>query len=646
MGFIASVEVGRIGGEGLAAAISSCARVPLLGSSAVTTQARCLFANAPTRARARATRQWPSAASLLLALLPLFACSTPQRTNRDAGSSSAQASASSSVATGPTESTLAPFVADLRDVAKRDAAIKRLSQAVTDAFAADQGKTPQPNVERTLNTVVEPLTASCVHGDLPTQLRNNVVKLLADTHDPRARPCLKKALEDYRPDSDGEDVTNVLLAIAQTKDKALLEPLMTLFRGFQFSKAKAKPLGQRLLAALEAVVDGTVEADLLALIASPMPDASNAVMDDVLNQGYWQKTAASLLGELRAPAAVRPLLQMVLSPAKAPLAMTALIALVKIGTPSVAPTVALLRGEDRELIRHSESEQLRLAGGAPSEAEKAAAKRAHVSIAAEILGNIGTATCGEEILAAMAQAEPLDRSILALSLTRVPSTAPIVDAYKRAAEETDASVELPSGSAKAQLLSRVSDFADPKLVTWLLPYAKTAKAPADERAALLQASFIAAVKLMTAEQIKEVEAFGATEIEGAAIASSFTTQLQQASELLRKCGTEVNCYLEAVKNPDHQDKAKEFIAVKALHMLAAFGDPKTRDTLVELLPGLASPVVRSTALLVVERLTPRDGKAVAAKLRAFHERALASKDSERTALTQPFLQTAARLDNR
>lgn len=539
-----------------------------------------------------------------------------------------------------------PFVKDLRDTAKRDPAIKRLTQAYLDAYTKDKGKTPQPNVERILNTIVDPLTKTCVQGDLDDRTRNNLVKFLADTHDARANPCLTKALEDFRPEGEVEDVTNVLAAIVHTKEKAFLTPLISLLRRFEFAQMKAKPLGQRLLAALRAVVDLSVEDELVAMVAAPMPDPSNGEMKDVTNQAFWQTCAATLLGDVRSQKAVRPLLKAILSPPKAPLAMTALVSLVKIGTPSIAPTVALLRGDDSELARYSESEQLRLAGPSPSDAVKKSAQRAHISVAAEILGNIGTTTCGDEILAAMTRADPMDRTILALSLTRVPRSPTIVDAYKKAFEETALGIELPSGSAKEQLASRVSDFADPTLVPWLLGYVKTVKAPPDDLGPLLQATLIAAIKLMTADQIKDVEAFGKIKVEGGEIASSFVSQLDQSRALVTKCLAVVNCYFETLKQPDNQQKDKEFTALKALHMIGAFGDEAARDMLVDLLPSIASPAVRATGLLIIERLTPRDGKEVATKLRAFNEQAVASKDAERSAVSQFFLQTAARLDNR
>lgn len=573
----------------------------------------------------------------------MTACSDPPQPSKRSTSSAASAS---STATGPTESTLQPVVEDLRDIAKRDAAIKRLTQAYADAFAADKGKTPQPNLERILNTIVDPLTRTCIEGNLSASVRNNLVKLLADTHDQRANPCLHKALEDYKPDSDGEDVTNVLAAIVETKDKGALPLLMGLLQRFEFAQTKAKPLGQRLLAALRAVVDPSVEDQLVTMVAAPMPDPSSGEMKDVTNQAFWQMCAATLLGDLRSQKAVRPLLKAILSPPKAPLAVTALVSLVKIGAPSIAPTVALLRGDDTELVQYSESEQLKLAGPNPSDAVKKSARRAHVSVAAEILGNIGTASCGDEILAAMTSAEPLDRTILALSLTRVPRSPPIVDAYKKAVEDTPLGIELPSGSAKEQLVSRLSDFTDPTLVPWLLAYVKTVKAPPDDLGPLLQSTLIAAIKLMTADQVKDVEAFGKLEIEGAAIASSFLSQLDQSKTLVTKCLSVLNCYVEALKNPDHQQKDKEFVAIKALHMIGALGDDSTRDVLVDLLPSLSSVAVRATALLIIERLTPRDGKKVAAKLRGFNEQAIASKDAEKSQLSQVFLQTAARLDNR
>jgi hypothetical protein len=74
---------------------------------------------------------------------------------------------------------------------------------------------------------------------------------------------------------------------------------------------------------------------------------------------FWQITAAELLGAIKSQAGVKPLIKAILSPMKVELGNTALNALIKIGKPSIAPTLALLKGEDKELLDYSKGETLK-----------------------------------------------------------------------------------------------------------------------------------------------------------------------------------------------------------------------------------------------------------------------------------------------
>ncbi|HEY4121031.1 MAG TPA: hypothetical protein VGM56_24375 [Byssovorax sp.] len=80
---------------------------------------------------------------------------------------------------------------------------------------------------------------------------------------------------------------------------------------------------------------------------------------------------------MRAPEAVRPLLGVLVDPAKVDADTAALRALVRIGEPSVAPTIALLRSEDAELVASAKAAAL---GDAPTGARRRQA--AHVGVPA------------------------------------------------------------------------------------------------------------------------------------------------------------------------------------------------------------------------------------------------------------------------
>ncbi len=118
-----------------------------------------------------------------------------------------------------------------------------------------------------------------------------------------------------------------------------------------------------------------------------------------------------------------PLLKVVLSPFKADAATTAILALTKIGKPAIQPTIALLQGDQKELVEYSKVENLKGAGGDKASAEqKKAAETAHVAAAALVLATIGRQESSQPLLAALEKAEDVPRAIIARELTKVPRT--------------------------------------------------------------------------------------------------------------------------------------------------------------------------------------------------------------------------------
>jgi hypothetical protein len=72
-------------------------------------------------------------------------------------------------------------------------------------------------------------------------------------------------------------------------------------------------------------------------------------VDAYKDQLFWQTVSAQVLGELREKSAVELLMKVILDPAKGDVAQTALLALVKIGQPSVDAATKLLEGKDTQL---------------------------------------------------------------------------------------------------------------------------------------------------------------------------------------------------------------------------------------------------------------------------------------------------------
>src|SRR5690606_2286070 len=64
-------------------------------------------------------------------------------------------------------------------------------------------------------------------------------------------------------------------------------------------------------------------------------EEQRAAIDPYRDQVFRQVTAAQILGEIESEKAVEPLIRVILDPSKGDVATTALLALVKIGKPSV-----------------------------------------------------------------------------------------------------------------------------------------------------------------------------------------------------------------------------------------------------------------------------------------------------------------------
>lgn len=543
------------------------------------------------------------------------------------------------------------------------AAIKRLIQAYADADTADKSDPNKPKTKELLDQIMEPLAQVCLEESVKEQDRSKLVKFMADTRDPRGEPCLKKTLEEYKPDQNEDDVTNVLLAVAAMKQKSLMPQVMKVFQTMEFSRPKAKPLGQHVIKAMKVLADKSNEDEYLKMIEPPIDSSSPQA---AVNQGFWQQTATYMLGEVGTEKSAKPLLKLILTPSKSPLHQYALVSLVKLGKPAIAPVEALLKGEDKDLMKYSEDQVIAGAqkdtNGKIPDAVKKSAGKAYLPIAAEVLGNLGSEGSAKSLLDVVnanvdeKTGDQTTRVIAALALTMLPKSQATIDAYKKTYEDTKLDLDIPAGPAKELLGSRVSDFLDPSLATWLAKNSAELKGENSETDPVRQVAFVSAVKLMTAETVSDVEGLGntkaVTEVQDekgqtkkkdTTVGEGYKDQFAQAKAIVSKCGSDVKCYLTAATSEENHKKEKEFTALKAMYMVGMLGKDAERDQLLEALPKINSDTVRAAALKIIESMTPKNGAAVADKLQGYFDKAEDLKDTEKMQQYNIFLQTAARL---
>jgi hypothetical protein len=278
----------------------------------------------------------------------------------------------------------ATHVKKLDDASTRPGAVNRLIQFYEDKMTQDKGDRSGPNVKPLLELIVAPLTETCVRGDLDERTNTKLIKFLSDTRDPKAEPCILKALKDYKPEGSEDDVRAASRYAQATKLKSASAPLWDVFTKIQPSKPKGQTAYRDVHDAMIELLDPAWEGQLITYLGRPVDPKKQA---ELTNEMFWQITSAEILGLLKSEKGVKPLIKLMLSPSKGSAQLTAILALVKIGKPAIAPAAALLRGEDKDLVDYAKGEYLKAAAG-DKNAEKGVGS-AHVGAAALILATIG-----------------------------------------------------------------------------------------------------------------------------------------------------------------------------------------------------------------------------------------------------------------
>lgn len=530
---------------------------------------------------------------------------------------------------------------DLKSAAKRPTAVKRLHQLVEDTLTKDRNDRGGPNVKALADEISKPLDTLCLDPAVKERERSTLLKLVAELRDARTEACFKKTLADYVPDSTEEDVQVVLRAAAALKLKSLAPEVMRVFKTMEFSRPKAALLRTDMANAVIALAGPAQEEELVKLLDGPMTNPDQKV---VMNQAFWQTVSARALGEMASEKAVRPLMKVILTPAKSPVANTALVALVKIGKASVAPAEKLLRGEDLELVTYAK-EQAALGGA------KDKGGNAHVQMAAQILSSLGHESSTALLVAAIDQAkgDASTRVIVAISLTQLPRSEASVAAFRKTFEELKYDVETPAGNAKESMAAAAADFFDASFVSWL---AKTTtdlasrQGKAEDVDATRTAASITALKLATLEGIGEADGLSdrkSADQSKPPIGRAFAQEREQAKALVGACKGEVACYFAALTDEKSQTKEKQFTGIKAAYMIGILGGEGDRKKLVEALPRITSEPVRTTALKALKALAPKGDIAAADELVKLYAKAEQSKDDALMASYRTFTQVAAQL---
>lgn len=533
-------------------------------------------------------------------------------------------------------------VKKLSDASTRVPAVSRLVQFFEDAMTKDNKDRKGPNVQPVLDKIVEPLSQICVAGDLDEKTQAKVVKFLSDARDVRGAPCLIKTLKDYKPENTEEDVRAAARGVAAMKSKDAAGPLFDAFSKVRPSKPKGQLVYRDVLEAVVEVSDPSWETQCNTMIGKPIVDRKD------IDETYWQVGCARILGNIKAEKAVPNLIKVVLSPIKAGVQETAINALIKIGKPAIAPVLALLKGENADLIEYAKLEALKVSAGpdgkVPEAAQKEAAK-SYFAPAAVVLGSIGRDDAVAPMIEAIAKTDDAGKVIIARELLKLPNTPVSLKAVQDVFEKTPLTLTIPPGSGgRGALLEQFGYTFDSSLVPWIV---KDALAQKGEDADLEEArgnAYVLVLKLAKADQVADIDKLGDLKASGGStIGKGYEKEAKAAKEVLKECGDKLDCYMGKLVDPNVHNGDKQFIGIKSAYMVGILGTPEIKPKLVELIPKITGGAARFVVVQAIDHFSPKGDAVVGEKLLSMLAEAEAQKNASKVADYSYFKQFGYRL---
>jgi hypothetical protein len=533
------------------------------------------------------------------------------------------------------------WVKRLDDPATRAKAIQRLTQFYEDGMTKAGNDAGAPEIKSLLDTIVEPMAKTYTAGGLDEKTRVDLMKFLAETHDPRTQPAIAKALKDFEMGkTDDEtrvacDSINAMTKAGVKLDQTVIDELWNVFARFQISKAKSERLYHAVQDAVLQVKDPSyAEKAMDKLKGTVPPNPSVDIQQDQLM--WWQLTSVRILSELKYTKAVKPLIVALLTPTKtSTLGATIQFALLKMAKAAEPELIKCLNG-----------------GGGDADYTNAiklwADDKSWIGVTAEVLAVIGRAPGRDAILAALPGADnDTARTELAQALTQMPSDPRVepafLDAYKKLTWDSSDTL-LGSLKPRIALAQQSAKFYDPKLVPWLL---KEMKGAPDYSAKIIQVE--AESKLMTVDLQDDVAAALAN-LKKETPADGFAKVQQMfdaTSAPLLKCKADVGCYLAVLDEPiPSVPPTSYYKQVKATWMAVIYGSGNangTRGELLKRVDKVQNTGARIALCEAIDELAPQGDVAAADALDKIVANDVKSGDKALVAADNTVAQVAWRL---
>jgi hypothetical protein len=531
------------------------------------------------------------------------------------------------------------WVKRLDDPAQRANAIKRLTQFYEDGMTKASNNAQAPEIKQLLDTIVDPLAKVYTQGELDDKTRVDLMKFLAETHDPRTQPAIAKALKNFEMGKTDDEVRVSCESIsAMSKsdvklDQNVLDELWNLFAKFQLSKTTSQRLYQALHDAVRNVHEKSYGDKAIDKLKAPVAEGVDSQKDQLM---WWQLTSVQVIKELRYTKAVKPLVVVLLTPSKtAALGPTIQFALLKMAKDAEPELIKALNGQDPDYVKAAEGSE----------------DKVNIGIVANVLAQLGRAPGRDAILAALPGADTdTARTELAQALVQMPKDARCQPAFLAAYNKlTWDSADKMLGPLKprAALAQQSANFYDPSMLDWLFKEMK--KAP-DFQARLLEIE--PAIKLMTPEKKADVaDALSKLKKEAPADIFAYTQQMfDNAASSLDKCKTDATCYMGLLDAPiPATSPTANYKAIKATWMAVVYGGANanaTRAALLTHVDKVKNTGARIALAAAIDELAPTGDVAAADALDKIIAADKAAGDKDLIATDNTLAQVAWRLRGR
>jgi hypothetical protein len=498
----------------------------------------------------------------------------------------------------------ATWVKRLDDPAQRANSIKRLTQFYEDDMTRASNDTSAPEVKQLLDTIMDPLTKQYTGGQLDDLTRTDLIKFLAETHDPRTQPALAKALKDFEMGKTDDEVRvscesiNAMAKASVKLDQSVIDALWDTFAKFRLSQAQSQRLYQNLHDAVVAVHDPSYGDKAIDKLKAPViPDNMDSQKDQI---NWWQLTSIQVISELRYTKAVKQLILVLLTPTKIDLNASTRTALLKMGPAAEPELIKALNGSDPDYAKAGEAYK----------------DKTNLAIVADTLALVSRPGGRDAILAALPTADTdTTKTAFAQALVQFPSDPRVEPAFMAAYNKLswNASVELLGAlKPRAALAQASASLYDANLTEWLVKETVAAPDPASK---LLPIE--AALKLMPPG--KKGDVLGAlnkakNDLPGDVFQAS-KQMFDYASAVLDKCGTGPSCYIGVLDEPiPSSPTTANWRQVKSAWMAVIYGQTSADATRGELLKRVEKIKDASARLALAEAidfLAPKGDKAAA-----------------------------------